>query len=77
MAWAPMERVRKKLLGEEFTGAEGVRFRVSASFGISGVSAESTAKSVLAEADAALYEAKEQGRNRVILRRPEDGSEWL
>lgn len=45
---------------------EGVRIRVTASAGIATLRKNEKAKSVLKRADAALYEAKEGGRDRAI-----------
>ena len=67
-----MERTRQLLDEHQFTACSDTPFHVTASFGIAGVSAESTLKSVVAEADAALYVAKQKGRNRVVIHGHED-----
>lgn len=45
---------------------------ISLSIGIAPVDGSLDSEEALQEADRALYEAKRQGRNRVVLRRPGD-----
>ncbi len=61
-----LERLRSDIAEMEFD-ADGRSFRVTCSFGIAGLSADVEGRDVLMEkADAALYYAKQTGRNRVI-----------
>lgn len=71
-----MRRAQTLIKKEEFVDAGGDRFRVSATFGISGVIPGCVMKNVVAWADAALYAGKEEGRDRVVVASPEKG-EWL
>jgi diguanylate cyclase (GGDEF)-like protein len=65
-ARALVERIRNKLECTQFK-TEQKRFVVTSSFGISGVSEHVATTQLLIElADKALYQAKEQGRNRII-----------
>ena len=65
-AAAAVERAGRQLSEVVFRDDNGMPFRVTATFGVVGIDGGSTPKSVLAAADAALYEGKEQGRNRVV-----------
>lgn len=62
------ERLRAAVASEPYTLPDGTLLPVSASFGIASVNHESdaSAKAVLDRADAALYRAKETGRNKVV-----------
>jgi diguanylate cyclase (GGDEF)-like protein len=61
------ERLREAIEATEISTASSITFRITASFGVaeSPSCAQSTAE-LLACADAALYQAKRQGRDRVI-----------
>jgi diguanylate cyclase (GGDEF)-like protein/PAS domain S-box-containing protein len=59
------ERLRTDIEALPFD-ADGRAFRVTASMGISGYVAGDELKGLLERADAALYAAKESGRNRVV-----------
>ncbi len=62
------ERIRAELAAEEFT-IGGDTWHVTASLGVAAVGAvrgEASWENALRQADAALYKAKHQGRNRVI-----------
>ncbi|WP_306226289.1 sensor domain-containing diguanylate cyclase [Bosea beijingensis] len=60
------EKLRSGIAAESFDGSEGP-FKVSASFGVATVTpGVSDLDSLLALADAALYRAKSEGRNRCI-----------
>lgn len=45
----------------------GEKFQVTASFGVASLQAGMSLKSLIGQADAAVYEAKESGRNKVVL----------
>ncbi|MDR1646786.1 MAG: diguanylate cyclase [Zoogloeaceae bacterium] len=63
-----INRIREDFSRIPFKGASGVVFRVTLSAGIAMYSdAMDTLTVLLERADAALYEAKHQGRNRLIL----------
>jgi diguanylate cyclase (GGDEF)-like protein len=55
----------------EFRHEEGLPARVTASYGISHYPQALSAEELLVAADVCLYEAKEGGRDRVVLRRTE------
>jgi diguanylate cyclase (GGDEF)-like protein len=65
-ASAVAERIRRALKREPFDW-EGKSFRASVSAGIAGSAEASERQDLLFQADKALYEAKEKGRNRVIV----------
>jgi diguanylate cyclase (GGDEF)-like protein len=65
------ERIRKKLEQTEVQTSSG-KLRVTASFGVAAVcgpNCRGSAKDLVAKADAALYDAKRAGRNRVVAAR--------
>jgi diguanylate cyclase (GGDEF)-like protein len=69
-ALAIAERLRRAAAGQPFT-VNGAAVTVTASIGVSIVAAGETGiEPALARADAALYAAKRDGRNRVCLERP-------
>jgi len=59
------ERVRAALATRLVVTVEGTAIPVTASFGVAAVPPARTAAEVFAAADAALYEAKRAGKNRV------------
>ncbi|MDR3721561.1 MAG: diguanylate cyclase [Candidatus Acidoferrales bacterium] len=63
-----VERIRKHLAAERFIW-NGSTVQVTASFGVAGFSGKQAPEfnQLVAQADAALYRAKDQGRNRVEL----------
>jgi two-component system, cell cycle response regulator len=61
------ERLRRRIATEPFPIQDGSRsIEVTISIGISALSREDTAAKILKRADAALYRAKRDGRNRVV-----------
>lgn len=50
---------------------DGQAFKVTASFGVAELKAGMDLKSLIARADAAVYDAKASGRNKVVLYRPD------
>jgi diguanylate cyclase (GGDEF)-like protein len=63
--FVPLERLKQSIAGIPFTYA-GSAIRVTASVGVAWMSGRAdTAEMLLSRADAALYGAKQAGRNRV------------
>lgn len=63
------ERIRKRIAGLQVPGRAGA-LRVTASFGVAERAPHTSVAELLAEADAALYLAKESGRNQTITAPP-------
>jgi diguanylate cyclase (GGDEF)-like protein len=59
------ERVRDHLRDHETLALDGTRVRFTASFGVAAATGGTTSRELLARADAALYEAKRAGKDRV------------
>lgn len=72
-----MERALQRIRSDEFTAPSGASFRITATFGVTGVTTDCTVKSTVAMADAALYEGKQAGRNQVVTAHPPPGKAWL
>jgi two-component system, cell cycle response regulator len=61
------ERLRKAVQNHFFTdGKDGMKLTISIGYAVSTIGGETTARDLVRIADHALYEAKEQGRNRVF-----------
>jgi hypothetical protein len=60
------ERLRLKICNQPMD-FEDIKIKVSASFGIAPVVVSKTMEEIIQSADEALYRAKEEGRNRVVL----------
>ena len=77
-ARAQAERIREAFAGEPFD-AGGTLLAVTCSIGVSSrdVCASEDAEALVREADAALYAAKNQGRNSVEIASPEPSEESL
>ncbi len=64
-ATVPLQRICDEVVGYEWNGiAEGIR--MSASVGVAQIQKSETTDAVFSRADAALYDAKLAGRNRVV-----------
>ena len=62
------ERLRAAVAHLTLTGPAGQAITLTASFGMSGwLASDQDSERVLQRADDALYEAKNQGRDRVVL----------
>ena len=61
------ERVRETLAERVLTASDGTTFRVTASFGVAGHPPVGSAEELIVAADAALYDAKRGGKNRVSI----------
>ncbi|MBB3900019.1 GGDEF domain-containing protein [Roseococcus suduntuyensis] len=65
------DSLRRAVANEGFlVGAEGQRLSVTVSLGVAQLQPEETGDGLLSRADAALYDAKRQGRDRVVLDMP-------
>ena len=62
------ERIRKALARRNIAAGDGRSLRLTSSFGVAAYPDLATAEDLLAAADAALYDAKRTGKNRVAAR---------
>lgn len=69
-AWRVCERVRRQISDRPVTIGE-VSIPMTVSIGVAAWSPGDSADSLLARADRALYQAKEAGRDRAVVARPE------
>jgi two-component system cell cycle response regulator len=60
------ERLRKRIAGSPFAVSTTLSLTATASFGVAEARAGDTPETLLMRADAALYRAKAEGRNRVL-----------
>ncbi len=67
MAHNIVERIREKLSQQEVAVTEKESINVSASFGLTAMSAQEKLKQTIEHADKALYKAKKGGRNKVVV----------
>ena len=68
LAYAIAERLREKIAGEDFVVSDGRAIAVTASIGVAELARrDDTPGAILKRADEALFRAKREGRNRVIL----------
>jgi diguanylate cyclase (GGDEF)-like protein len=67
-------RLRRAISGEPIAAAEGPPLKVTASFGVAGGEEVFEVDEVIRRADAALYEAKRLGRDRVVVADPPPAS---
>lgn len=66
------ERLARSIESNEFWW-DGRRFTITASIGVAGVAADAgSPQQLLADVDAAVYAAKDQGRNRIVLASSDD-----
>jgi diguanylate cyclase (GGDEF)-like protein len=72
-AQAIAERVQEAL-AERPLEHEGLRIEQTVSIGVATWSGDESPESLERRADLAMYEAKDKGRNRVVVARPEHGS---
>ena len=64
------ERIRELLVEQQPVAADGERIRVTASFGVASFPTVRGQNQLVAAADAALYEAKHTGKDRVVVSGP-------
>ena len=65
------EHVRRIVADEALVTPDGAELRLTASFGLAAVSDGGDLGELIAAADAALYDAKRSGKNRVVVMAPE------
>ncbi len=67
-----LDRLRERLEGRPIQLAGGKTLPITASFGIATLTPDASVEEVIARADAALYQAKDRGRNRIEIWHGED-----
>ena len=60
------ERIRETVSEQRLAAPDGAAIQISASFGVASFPAAPGQSQLVAAADAALYEAKRSGKNRVV-----------
>ena len=65
-----LDELRQAVMGLRLPHQDGVLPPITVSVGVALAAAETDAAALLGRADAALYRAKEQGRNRVVVADP-------
>jgi diguanylate cyclase (GGDEF)-like protein len=67
------ERLRAAVAHDPITTSAGGALAVTVSIGVAGLGCAPTAESLVAAADAAMYQAKSAGRNQVVYAAPDGG----
>ncbi len=67
-----LDRLRERLEERPIKLAGGKTLQITASFGIAVLALDASVEEVIARADAALYQAKDRGRNRIEIWHGED-----
>lgn len=66
-AWAEAERLRQALYGAAIHGVDGKRHRTTVTIGVATIEHGAGVDQVLVDADVAMYQGKQRGRNRVEI----------
>ena len=65
LAGTVAERIREKIAHHHFSAGRNLKLSLTASFGVAAIPPARTASELFAAADAAMYQAKRAGKNRV------------
>lgn len=76
-AHASLLRAAERMRSVAFSHDSGDSFRVTVTIGIAGAVAGCTQKNIVAWADAALYQGKQEGRDQVVVANPPHGLLWI
>lgn len=71
-AYSIIERIREKLAESVIKLKDGVEIKITSSFGVAQLSPTEDWDQSIKRADAALYQAKDEGRNRTIVSKGEE-----